>query len=218
MKKFLLPFFLIISLKSFAEDQTALLDFSHLYGNLDAGVYEMKASFVSKETPSKSSLSFHQNNEGDYSTCTTFANFEIGKVKIVLRNLKNAQSYETSKTIFASAAIGVEGEQCETSLEKFHGVQSIYALTGLEKPIELLVKAPKGYDSVSVFLSVFNGYLNLQGNLSIDENMLVLDPKDLLGEKSIMSNAEHASVVYYVFAQNKTSTLSLGTGSSPLNN
>ncbi len=213
MKTFLASALIAMSLNTFAFEQSAALDFSNLYGNTNAGVYEMTAKFTPKTTKSESTLSFSVRQDDGYFTCSTTANFEIGQMDLTLKNTLNGKTYKVSNPVFAGVSKTVDGQECDTSIENLAGIQSVYAQIAPKNAIALDVVAPFDYKSVAVWLAPFNGYLYLVSDLSIVGNKLVMDPSNLLTKESILSNnTQNASVTYYVFAQKEATQLSLGTG------
>lgn len=213
MKTFLTLALLAISASVSAFEQTATLDFSNLYGKTDAGVYEMKVTFTPKTTNSESTLSFNTHQDDGWFTCTTTASFEIGEMNFSLVNVKNGWTKNITRKISAGVSNQVDGTECDTSIEKLAGKQVVYSLIGLQEPIVLDVKAPFEYKSVGVYLAPFNGYLNLESDLTVVGNKLVLNPSELLTARSILPmNANNSSVTYYVYAVDGATTLSLGTG------
>ena len=213
MKTLLTMATLSMSFNIFALERSVTLDFSNLYGNTNAGIYEMKVNFIPKTTKSESTLDFHISNDDGYYSCTTSANFEIGKESLTLTNKNNGEVQKFETIIFGSVSSVVDGEDCDTSIDKLKGTQGLYSRVGFNKPFLLNVKAPFDYQAVGVYLEPFNGYLNIEADLSISGNKLVLDPSNLLTERSVMPlNDYNSSVTYYVYATKDTTTLSLGTG------
>lgn len=213
MKMMLSIALLLASVSSFAFEQKATLDFTNLYGNTNAGLYEMKANLTAKKSVSETTLSFGTHRDDNDLYCVTTAKFEIGEMNFTLTNKKDGWSKNITKKVFATISNQSSDESCETNLEAFSGNQVIYATLGLGEPIALPVKAPFDYDSVGVYLAPFNGYLYLNAQVAVKGEKLVINPSDLLTKGSILStNTQNSSVTYYVFAQKEGTSLSLGTG------
>lgn len=213
MKTFLASALLALSFNVSAFEQSAILDFSKLYGKTNVGVYQMTAKFTQKTTKSESTLSFNVHQDDGYFTCNTTANFEIGQLEVTLKNIGNGKTYKVSNPVIAGVTKTVDGQECDTSIENLAGKQIVYSQIGPKTAILLDVAAPYDYEAVGVWLAPFNGYLNLESDLTVVGNKLVMDPSDLLTKRSILStNTQNASVTYYVFAQKESTTLSLGNG------
>ena len=204
---------LLFSLKSFAFSQSAILDFSKLYGNTDAGVIEASVTFSPKMNVSRSDLATTSRHDDGMIFCVTSAQFDLGEMTMTLVNNKTGWTKSFTKKIIGTLSTENEGEVCNATIEDFAGKQVLYSLTGLGQAIELPVKAPFEYTSVGMYLEPFNGYLYLEADVVVDHDMLKIRPSKLLTADSITTrNQQNASVTYYVFAKNEVSTLSLGTG------
>lgn len=202
----------IININVYAFTQTAKLDFTNLYGNTDAGVYNMAVSFVPKTTPSVSFLNFSTHHDDGINYCVTEAKFEIGTMKFVLTD-KQMWQFEKYKTVFAVITQQSEDATCVTELSQFSGRQTLYAQIGLDQAILLPVKAPYDFKTVTVWLAPFNGYLTLATDIAAVNGELIVDPSKLLTEDNIVSqNKNNASVTYYVTANKQNTSLSLGSG------
>lgn len=213
MKIFLALAAFTISINVNAFTQKAALDFTNLYGKTNAGLYEMSATFTPKTTKSISGLTYSTHRDDNDLFCVTTAKFEIGKMLFTLTDVKTGWTFTTARTISASISIQSEDETCETNVAKFSGNQSLYATLGLNEAILLPVKAPFDYEKVATYLSPFNGYLYLNADLQTVDGQLVIDPSQMLTEKSIQStNKQNSSVTYYVFASKESTQLSLGNG------
>lgn len=212
MKKFLALALLSLSFNTQAFDQLAKLDFSNLYGNTNAGIYEMKVSFEPKKSISTSGLTFSTHRDDNDLYCVTTATFEVGTMNMSVVNVLNGWTTSVTKKVSASVSIQSEDETCETNIEKLAGKQALYASLSLDA-ITLPVKAPFDYKTVGMYLAPFNGYLYLNSTVEVNGDKLVVNPSELLTEASIKtSNTNNASVTYYVFATKEATTLSLGTG------
>lgn len=213
MKKILFIASLFLNINVYAFTQNATLDFTHLYNNTNAGKYEMSVTFSSKTTPSVSDLKFSTHRDDNDLYCVTEAQFEIGQMTFSLTNVKTGWNFTTSKAVLASVSHQSDDETCVTDVNFFAGRTTLWAAVGLNQAIELPVSAPVGYDRVATYLSPFNGYLNLNADLTAVNGKLVVNPSQLLTEKSITSQkTQNASVTYYVFASKENTSLSLGTG------
>lgn len=213
MKKFLALSLALISLNLSAFEQKASLDFTNLYGQTNAGAYEMKVSFEAKKTVSESALTFSTRRDDNDLFCVTTASFEVGVLHFTLSDKNSGWTKKISKKISGSVSSQSNDETCETDIEKFTGNQNLYVTLGLNEAILLPVKAPFDYKTVGVYLAPFNGYLYLQTAITSKGEKLALDPSELLSAASIQAtNTNNSSVTYYVYAQNESTTLSLGTG------
>ena len=211
-------FAITISASASSFEGTAQLDFSNVYGNTNVGIYEMKVGFTPKTSISESKLSFNIHQDDGYFTCNTSANFKIGTLNFSLKNLVTGESTFVNEVIIASVGKQFDGQVCDENILDLGGNQTLYALTGPKDAIVLNVKAPFDYKMVGVYLSPFNGYLNLKGNLMINGDKLLLNPSKLLTMDSILStNSGHLTATYYVFAQKEATSLSLATGMVDLN-
>lgn len=213
MKTILATALLSLSLNVMAFEQRAILDFSNLYGNTNAGVYEMTAELTPKKTLSESALSYSTRQDDGQFSCTTTASFEIGEMNFTLKNIKDGKIINIKNQVFAGVSKTTDGYDCDSTIEDLAGEQVVYSQIGPKGPIALDVVAPFDYKSVGVYLAPFNGYLNLPVNVKIAGDKLVINPSKLLTEKLILdNNTQNSSVTYYVFAQKDATTLSLGTG------
>lgn len=202
-----------VSINVNAFTQKASLDFTHLYGKTNAGLYEMSVTFTPKATKSLSGLTFDTHRDDNDLFCVTTVKFEIGQMLFTLTDVKTGWTFTTAKSIHASISRQSENETCENDVTKFKGRQNLYAPLGLNEAILLPVKAPFDYKTVGTYLSPFNGYVYLEADINSSDAQLTIDPSQMLTERSILSqNKQNASVTYYVFANNETTTLSLGTG------
>ena len=212
MKTILLVASLLININAYAFTQNAALDFTNLYGNTNAGVYEISVTFISKTTPSNSELTFSNHRDDNYLYCVTKAEFEMGKMIFTMTSKDSDWTFTTTKPVIADISHQSEDENCMTDLTKFTGEQRLYSALGL-KQIELPTKAPFEYEKVYAFITPFNGYLYLSADVKLVDGQLVADPSHSLSEKSITSlNKNNAAVSYYVYATKDSTSLSLGTG------
>lgn len=203
----------LLSFNLSAFEQKASLDFTNLYGQTNAGAYEMKVSFEAKKTLSETTLSFSTHRDDNDLYCVTTASFHVGVLNFTLTDVKTGWTKNITKKISGSISSQSNDETCETNIEAFAGNQNLYVSLGLNEAITLPVVAPFDYKTVGVYLAPFNGYLTLQSSVNVKGNKLVLDPSELFSAGSIQAtNTQNASVTYYVFAQKEATTLSLGTG------
>lgn len=213
MKTFLFIAGFIVNINAYAFTQNANLDFTNLYGSTNAGKYTMSVTLTPKTTKSFSGLNYSNHHDDNDIYCVTTAKFEIGQMSFTLKNVETGWTFQTSKTLEAGISFQSNSETCMTDISKFAGSQSLYAALGLNQEITLPAKAPFDYQKVGAYLAPFNGYLYLNAALLISEGQLVIDPRKLLTEKSVLAtNKNNASVTYSVFATNDTTTLSLGNG------
>jgi len=207
----LAAFTITINVNAFT--QKADLDFTNLYDKTNAGHYEMTTTFTSKTTKSFNGLSFSTHRDDNDLFCVTTAKFEVGQMLFTLTDVKTGWTFSTARTLHGSVSIKSETENCVNDASKFTGTQNLYVTLGLNEAITLPVKAPFDYEKVATYLSPFNGYLYLDAEIKTSDVQLVIDPSQLLTEKSITAqNKQNASVTYYVFASKSSTTLSLGTG------
>lgn len=214
--KFLTTLTLIgFSLSGFAFEQTATLDFTNLYGKLDAGEYVVDVKLKPKKTLSTSKLTTSfERDDNDY-TCITTAKFELGEMTFTISQKDSTWKKVMSEKIYATATHYASGEECDLSYENFLGPKKIYASMTLKNaPLTLPVLAPPGYEAVQVYLTPFSGYLYLDTSIELKNDVLIINPSELLTSESIYPiNAENASkIFYYVQAKNGASHLSLGNG------
>ena len=197
----------------YAFTQNATLDFTNLYANTNAGLYQMSVSFKSKTTVSYSDLKFSTRRDDNDLYCVTEAAFEVGQMEFTLTNPQTGWIFTTSKPVVATTSVQSENETCLTDISTFTGKQRLFSYIGLNQAIQLPVNAPFEYEKVATHLSPFNGYLNLNADVKVSGSQLVIDPSQMLTKKSITSqNKDNASVTYYVFASKEATSLSLGTG------
>ncbi|MCM2351011.1 MAG: hypothetical protein NDI69_13400 [Bacteriovoracaceae bacterium] len=213
MKKLTTLALLTLSMSSFAFEQTAELDFSSLYGKLDAGTYKVDVKLSSKKTLSEGTIktSIHH-NDGDF-TCTTAAKFEIGEMTYLVKQNGSEWKKTGTHTLFGEILHTVDGK-CDLSYDNFIGNKNLYASISFKSPITLPVAAPAGYDNVEAYLTPFAGYLYLKVDVHQEGDFLVMDPSEILGEEHIYSSNESNASKFYYYVQSRKgpSSLSLGTG------
>lgn len=204
---------MLLALNVSAFEQKATLDFTNLYGQTNAGLYEMKVSFESKKTLSETTLTYSTHRDDNDLFCVSTATFEVGTMNFTLTDVKTGWTKNLTKKITATISSQSTDETCETNIEKFAGNQNLYANITNNEAILLPVKAPFNYKTVGAYVTPFNGYLYLQSQVEVKEGKLVVNPSELLMKGSILAtNVNNASVTYYVYAQDEVTTLSLGTG------
>lgn len=203
-----------ITLNVYAFTQNANLDFTNLYGNTNAGQYDLRVTFIPKTTKSFSSLTYSTQRDDNNIYCLTTAKFEIGDMLFTLKDIHTGWTFTTTKNLQASYSHLSENETCINDATKFVGLKSLYAQINLNEAIFLPAKGPFGYPNIGAYLNPFNGYLNLNAEIKTGDFELTIDPSQMLTEKNIKaSNVQNNSLTYYVFANNEsTTTLSLGTG------
>ena len=213
MKSLIACALLMTTFNIFAFERTTSLDLRNLYASTNAGEYIIKVEFTAKTSKSESTLSFSTRQDDGITYCTTSAYFDIGTMKFSMINKKTGETTNIVSPVVGSVYSTVESSECDTSIEKFQGKQIVYSQVGLKNPIALNTKAPFDYKSVEIYIQPFNGYLNVEADLVVSENKLILDPSELMTERSIMPrNSYNSTVTYYVYAQKEAETLSLGTG------
>ncbi len=204
-----------LSLNAFAFEQSAKLNLTKLYGKLDAGEYVIDVTLKSKETPSLSKVTTSIERDDNDLTCTTTAGFELGEMTFTISQKDSNWKKVIKEKIFATATHSVPGTECDLSIENFIGPKKIYASMSLKNsPLTLPVVAPAGYEAVQVYLTPFSGYLYLDTTIELQNDVLMINPDQLLTSASIYPvNSENASkLFYYVQAKKGSSHLSLGNG------
>lgn len=217
MKSLLSLGLILLSTATFAFEQTANLDFSSLYGNFDAGKYQVTVNFIPKTTLTDAKLSEGMHRDDNDLFCTTSARFEIGEMIFTIKSTKETWIKVVKKTVFGSLSNTSSDEVCDKKLDAFLGNQNLHVSLGLDSAIDLPISAPKDYDSVSVWLTPYRGYLSLAAQVTLKNNILTINPSELLTERSIVpTNQYNAGLGYYVQATKKSSALSIGLGTVDL--
>lgn len=219
MKKFTALALLTLSLNSMALERSSELDFRSLYGNLDAGIYDLNVKLVAKKSLSEGTISTKVSRfDNDYS-CTTSAGFEVGELKYTLSKRGTNWKKEGTKKIVAHINYTVEGTECDMRVENLAGNQMMYSSVSLnESPFTLPVTAPSGYESIGAYISPFSSYLNLSVMADLKNGKLTIDPKEVLTSDNIdQSNPYNRyQTYYYVFAKDGRGQLSLKGGHADL--
>ena len=216
MKSFLALALVLTSINTFAFEKKATLDLTQVYGNHNAGLYEVTAAFTKKTTPSESSLTTKKVYDDGYFYCTTTAQFDVGQMDVTLVNKKTGWVKNVTKKIVASISRKSQDDNCITDLEGFSGEQLTISSLGLDQ-IVLPVAAPVNYDSVVVYLAPYAASFKLNANVEIAGDKLSVNPAELLNEKNVMqSNANNAVMTYFLVAKNGHAGLSLANGSTSL--
>lgn len=219
MKNILFLAIVFLATTASALKPQATLDFTNIYSNTNAGLYQMTVTFQAKQTPSESLLYFGTHRDDNDLYCISKAIFNIGTMIVTLVDSKTGWSHVVNKPVMAEISHQSDTETCETNLQKFTGQKNVYAALGLNQPIVLPVVAPFDYQTVAVYLSPFNGYLYLPAQISEHNGKLILNPHELLTAQSILpNNINNNSVTYYVYAQGKSASLSLANGVVKFNN
>lgn len=203
------------SLSAFAFEQTATLNLTNLYGKLDAGEYVIDVKLKSKKTYSTSKLTTAIRRDDNDLTCTTTARFELGEMTFTISQKDSSWNKVISEKIYATATHSVSGTECDLSNENFLGPKKIYAGMGLNNsPLTLPVVAPAGYQAVQVYLTPFSGYLYLDTTIELKDDVLMINPEQLLTSESIypVNTVNASKLFYYVQATEGSSHLSLGNG------
>lgn len=215
MKTFSALSLLLISITSFAFEQRAELDFSSVYGGLNAGAYEVIVKLSSKVNLSKASIQTTLDRHDNDLTCTTSARFEVGEMHFSMRSTHQTWDRVKTQKIYGIVKHVVDGSHCDLSLENLKGSKTLYLVMSLNEGfIELPVAAPRGYANVAVWITPFTGYLKLETEIWEENGELILDPSLLLSEDKIYpANDYNASKLhYYLTARKQATTLSLGSG------
>ena len=216
MKSLLALTLVVTSFSSFAFERTASLDLTNVYGNTNAGNYDVAVEFASKKTLSESPLKSELVYDDGYIICKTSATFEVGEMRLTLIDKKDGYTKSYTKKLVATVTHSSATEKCTATLETFSGTKIAYSSLGINS-ITLPVKAPKNYKLVQANLAPFSGFLELKTVISAVNGKLVVDPKDLLTEENIVElNANHANLSYYIQATSDTGSLSLASGLTPL--
>lgn len=216
MKSFLALALLVTSVSSFAFEKNAVLDLTNVYGNNNAGLYDVKVEFASKKSLSESSLKTETIYDDGMVNCKTTAAFEVGQMRLTLVNKKDGYTKSYTKNIVATLTHTSPSEKCTATLDTFKGTQVSYASLGINS-INLQVKAPKNYTAVLANLAPFSGFLELNTDIQVVDGKLVLDPSNLLSEESALElNSNHSNLSYYVQATGDAGSLSLASGLTPL--
>ena len=203
----------LVSVNVNAFTQKADLDFTNLYGNTNAGHYEMSVTFSPKTTKSFSGIVFEQHRFDNEIICVSTAKFEVGQMLFTLTDKKTGWTFTKAKNVLATVARQSLNENCENDISKFVGTHPLYVGVNLEEAITLPARAPFDYQSVATYLAPFNGYLYIDTAIKLEGLQLAIDPSQILTEKAITTqNKTNASVTYYVFATKDSTTLSLDTG------
>jgi len=216
MKSLLALTLVLTSISTFAFERKATLDLTNVYGNNNAGSYDVITEFASKNSLSESSLTSELVYDDGNVNCVTSARFEIGEMRLTLIDKKDGYTKSYTKKLVATVTHSSATEKCTATLETFSGTKIAYSSLGINS-ITLPVKAPKNYKLVQANLAPFSGFLELKTVISAVNGKLVLDPKDLLTEEDIIElNANHANLSYYIQATSDTGSLSLASGLTPL--
>lgn len=216
MKSFLALALVVTSFSSFAFERSATLDLTNVYGNINAGLYDVVVEFASKKTPSESSLKTETIYDDGNVNCRTSAAFDIGEMRLTLINKKDGHTKSYTKNIVATVSHTSPSEKCIATLNTFRGAQVSYASLGINS-INLQVKAPKNYTAVIAHLAPFSGFFELKTDIQVVDGKLVVDPSNLLSEESTLElNSNHSNLSYYVQATGDTGSLSLASGLTPL--
>lgn len=216
MKSFLALTLAVTSFCSFAFERSATLDLTKVYGNNNAGLYTVLVKFASKKTLSESSLKSELVYDDGNVNCKTSAAFEIGEMKLTLIDKKDGYTKSYTKQIVATVTHTSPSEKCIATLDTFSGSQITYASLGINS-INLPVKAPLNYKSVQANLAPFSGFFELNTEIQVINGKLVVNPSDLLSERSALElNSNHTNLSYYIQATGDAGSLSLANGLTPL--
>lgn len=219
MKFFATVSLLALSFNSIALERSSELDFTKLYGNIDAGIYDLKIKLVPKKSLSKGTISTKVSRfDNDY-TCTTSAGFDVGELNYTLAKRGTNWKVAGSKKIMAHINYTVEGTECDLSLENLRENQMMYASVALnESPFTLPIIAPSGYESLAAYISPFSSYLNLSVMAELRNGHLEIEPKEVLTSENIDQSNPHNryQTYYYVFAKQGLGHLSLKGGHAEL--
>jgi hypothetical protein len=216
MKTFLALALVVTSFSSFAFERSATLDLTKIYGNINAGLYDVVVEFASKKTLSESSLKTETVYDDGNVSCKTSAAFDVGEMRLTLINKKDGYIKSYTKNIVANVTRISPSENCIANLNTFRGTQISYASLGINS-INLQVKAPKNYKSIIAHLAPFSGLFELKTDIQVVDGKLVIDPSNLLSEESILElNSNHSNLSYNIQATSDAGSLSLANGLTPL--
>lgn len=219
MKLFTTLALLTLSLNSLALERSSELDFTALYGNLDAGIYDLNVKLVAKKSSSVGKVATKVSRfDNDYS-CTTSAEFEVGELRYSLVKRGTAWKKDGIKKIISYINYTVEGTECDTALENLAGNQMMQASISLnESPFTLPVAVPNGYETIEAYIAPFSSYLNLSVMAELKNGKLIIDPKEALTSENIdQSNPYNRyQTYYYVYAKQGMGHLSLKGGHAEL--
>lgn len=216
MKSFLALTLVVTSFSSFAFDRSATLDLTNIYGNNNAGLYDVIVEFSPKTTLSESSLTETLVYDDGYVNCKTSASFDIGEMRLTLITKKDGYTKSYTKKIVATVTQTSPSEKCTATLETLSGEQTTYSSLGINSII-LPVKAPLNYKKVEANLAPFSGFLSLNTEIKAVNGKLTVNPSDLLTEAKILElNSNHTNLSYYVQATGEAGSLSLASGLTPL--
>lgn len=214
MKSFLAVALVLTSFSTFAFEKNATLDLTNVYGNLNAGLYEVNVSFTKKTTLSKSSITTKQIYDDGMVNCTTSAQFEIGEMKALLVNKKAGWTKNITKKIVATVSVKSADENCISDLSVLAGEQMTYSSLNIG-PVTLPVAAPAKFETVQAHLAPFAATFFLNASIEVVGNELVLDPSNMLDEGNVMETNSNNSVLnYFVTANSSDSALSLANGTT----
>ena len=204
-----------LSLSAFAVTKSVQADFTKLYGGYNAGSYKVDLKLVSKPTLSTGEITTQVSRfDNDY-FCTTSAKFEVGQMTFSIAQNGTSWKKVTTQKIFGEVSHQVDGTECDLSLENLASQNTLnVTVTPQNNPVELPVKAFPGYEKTQVYLTPFDGYVNVDADIKIVNNSLVLNPAGLLSERSVFSrNTDNLRrMFFYVQSSTGSSHLSLGNG------
>jgi hypothetical protein len=216
MKSFLALTLVVTSFSSFAFEKSSILDLSKIYGNNNAGKYDVVVKFTSKKTPSESSLESALIYGDGMVNCITSAVFNIGEMKLTLIDKKDGYTKSYTKLVTGTVTHTSPSEKCTATLDTFSGSQVTYSSLGINSII-LPVKAPANYKSVNAYLAPFSGFFELNTDIQVVDGKLVVNPTDLLTEQSVLElNSNRTNLTYYIQATGDTGSLSLANGTISL--
>ncbi|MEA9358116.1 hypothetical protein SHI21_17920 [Bacteriovorax sp. PP10] len=216
MKSLLALTLAVTSFTTFAFDRSTTLDLTNVYGNNNAGLYDVIVEFAPKTTLSESSLTEELVYDDGYVNCKTSASFDIGEMRLTLITKKDGYTKSYTKKVVATVTQTSPSEKCIATLETLSGAQVTYSSLGINS-ITLPVKAPLNYKKVEANLAPFSGFLRLNTEIKTVNGKLVVNPSDLLTEANVLElNANHANLSYYVQATGEAGSLSLASGLAPL--
>ena len=216
MKSLLALTLVVTSFSSFAFERTASLDLTNVYGNTNAGNYDVAVEFASKKTLSESPLKSELVYDDGYIICKTSATFEVGEMRLTLIDKKDGYTKSYTKKLSATVTHTSPTEVCSATLKTFTGSQVSYSSLGINS-ITLPVKAPLNYKTIVADLAPFSGFFELNTEVKAVNGKLVVDPSNLLSEANVLKlNAHHENLSYYVQATSDAGSLSLASGLIPL--
>lgn len=218
MKVLVFVLTLSTALTSFAADlkAEAILDFRSTYGGFNSGLYQVTTEIVANTAPSEAVLTQSQHRDDGEVFCVSTLSYEVGVIKTTIKDLVTGISFSRVQTLKATTSIQDEDMTCTTTADSFVGEKVLYVST-TGTPYALPVAAPKGYDSVQVWLSPLQT-LTVKTTVAKAGAVLKLQPQGLFSAETLFAPGSHNQLVlnYYLTAVQGSTTLSLAVGVTPM--